>query len=204
MPGATSSQSPPRPPQVVLVRHGETAWSLSGQHTGRTDIPLTPHGEEVARSLAPALADRGFAAVFCSPLQRARRTCELAGLAARAAIEADLREWDYGAYEGLTMAQIRAEAPDWLVFRDGCPGGESPQAIGARVDRVIARLREFDGPVALFAHGHVLRVLGARWIGLPPAGGAHFLLDTATLTVLSWYRGVPAIQSWNAQLPAGS
>jgi probable phosphoglycerate mutase len=188
--------------EVVLVRHGETAWSLSGQHTGRTDIPLTPHGEAVAGQLAPALAGRQFRQVLCSPLQRARRTCELAGLGGQAEIEPDLLEWDYGAYEGRTPAEIRAEAPDWLVFRHGCPDGESPEAIGARVDRVIQKVRACEGPVALFAHGHVLRVLGARWIGLPPAGGAHFLLDTATLTVLSWYRGVPAIRCWNAPLVA--
>ncbi len=190
-------------PEVVLVRHGETAWSRSGQHTGRTDVPLTPHGEEVARRLAPALAGRDFEMVLCSPLQRARHSCELAGLGAQAQIEPDLMEWDYGAYEGLTSAEIAAERPDWLVFRDGCPGGESPQAIGTRVDRVIERVRSLDGPLALFAHGHVLRVLGARWIGLPPAAGAHFLLDTSSLTVLSWYRGVPAIGCWNAAPAAG-
>lgn len=186
--------------EVLLVRHGETAWSLSGQHTGLTDIPLTPHGEEMARRLAPALARHPFRRVFCSPLQRARDSCALAGLGAEAEIDPDLCEWDYGAYEGRTLAEIRSELPDWLVFRDGCPGGESPQDLGERVDRVIQRLLAVDGRVAVFAHGHVLRVLGARWIGLPPAGGAHFLLDTATLTVLSWYRGLPAIRCWNAPL----
>jgi probable phosphoglycerate mutase len=185
---------------VVLVRHGETEWSLSGQHTGRTDIPLTAHGEEEANQLAPALAVRRFRRVLCSPLRRARRTCELAGLDEQAEIEPDLLEWDYGAYEGLTPAQIHSERPDWLVFRDGCPGGESPDDMATRVDRVIERARAVDGPVALFAHGHVLRVLGARWIGLPPAGGAHFLLNTSTLTILSWYRGQPAIRCWNAPL----
>ncbi|MFQ6539690.1 MULTISPECIES: histidine phosphatase family protein [Aphanothece] len=188
------------PAEVVLIRHGETAWSLSGQHTGRTDLPLTERGREVARGLAPVLAGREFHQVLCSPLQRARETCELAGLGAGAQIEPDLLEWDYGLYEGRTPAEVRTETPDWLVFRDGCPGGESPQAVSARVDRVIERVRAVDGPVALFAHGHVLRVLGARWIGLPTAGGAHFLLDTSTLTVLSWYRGVPAIRCWNAPL----
>ncbi len=186
--------------EVVLVRHGETEWSLSGQHTGRTDIPLTAHGEEVARRLAPPLAARRFQRVLCSPLQRACRTCELAGLGGQAEFEPDLLEWDYGTYEGRTPAEIRAERPDWLVFRDGCPGGESPEDVAARVDRVIERARAVEGPVALFAHGHVLRVLGARWIGLPPAGGAHFLLDTSTLTLLSWYRGQPAIRCWNAPL----
>jgi probable phosphoglycerate mutase len=188
------------PAEVVLVRHGETEWSLSGQHTGRTDIPLTAHGEAVASQLARMLGGFAFHQVLCSPLQRARRTCELAGLGAQAELEPDLLEWNYGGYEGRTPAEIRAEVPDWLVFRDGCPGGESPQAVGARVDRVIDRVRGVDGPVALFAHGHVLRVLGARWIGLPPAAGARFLLDTATLTVLSWYRGRPAIRCWNAPL----
>lgn len=195
-----ASTAPAGHSEVVLIRHGETEWSLSGQHTGRTDIPLTAHGEQQALRLAPALAGRHVQRVLCSPLQRARRTCELAGLGAEAEIEPDLLEWDYGAYEGRTPAQIRAEVPDWLVFRDGCPGGELPEAIGARVDRVIERVRAEDGPLALFAHGHVLRVLGARWIGLPPAAGAHFLLDTSTLTVLSWYRGVPAIRCWNAPL----
>jgi probable phosphoglycerate mutase len=192
------------PAEVVLIRHGETAWSLSGQHTGRTDIPLTERGREVARCLAPVLAGREFHQVLCSPLRRARETCELAGLGAGAQIEPDLLEWDYGAYEGRTPAEIHAERPDWQVFRDGCPGGESPQAISERVDRVIERARAVDGPVALFAHGHVLRVLGARWIGLPTAGGAHFLLDTSTLTVLSWYRGMPAIRCWNAPLTLSS
>lgn len=192
------------PAVVVLIRHGETAWSLSGQHTGRTDIPLTAHGEEVARRLAPVLAGFRFRQVLCSPLRRARATCDLAGLGGQAEIDPDLLEWDYGAYEGHTPAEIRAHAPGWLVFRDGCPDGESPEAIGARVDRVIEKVRAREGPVALFAHGHVLRVLGARWIGLPPAGGAHFLLDTATLTVLSWYQGVPAIRCWNAALGASS
>lgn len=190
--------------EVVLVRHVETEWSLSGQHTGRTDIPLTAHGEEVARRLARPLAARRFRGVLCSPLQRARRTCELAGLNGQAEIEPDLLEWDYGAYEGRTPAEIRAERPDWLVFRDGCPDGESPEQVAARVDRVIARVRAMEGPVALFAHGHLLRLLGARWIGLPPSGGAHFLLDTSTLTVLSWYRGEPAIRCWNAPLELDS
>jgi probable phosphoglycerate mutase len=197
---ASSSTSAGCHSEVVLVRHGETAWSLSGQHTGLTDIPLTEHGEEVARGLTSVLASRDFKQVLCSPLRRARDTCELAGLGDRALIEPDLCEWDYGSYEGRTPAEIRVDAPDWLVFRDGCPSGESPQAIGARVDRVIERVRAVDGPVALFAHGHVLRVFGARWIGLPTAGGSHFRLDPSTLSVLAWYRGVPAIRCWNAPL----
>lgn len=185
---------------VVLVRHGETAWSRSGQHTGATDIPLTPAGEEQARALAPLLGPLSQVQVLCSPLQRARRTCELAGLAEKAELEPDLVEWNYGAYEGLTNSQIQSRAPGWLVFRDGCPQGESPADVGARVDRVIARLQLGEGPVVLFAHGHVLRVLAARWLGLPPVSGSQFLLDTATLNVLSHYRGTPALACWNASL----
>jgi broad specificity phosphatase PhoE len=188
--------------EVFLIRHGETEWSLSGQHTGSTDIPLTDHGEAVARLLAPVLADRDFSLVLCSPLQRARRTCELAGLGERASIEPDLAEWNYGSYEGLKPAAIREQHPDWLVFRDGCPEGESPAEVGERVDRVIRRVRENGGRVALFAHGHVFRVFVARWIELSPSHGAHFLLDTSTLTILSYYRGIPAVKCWNAPLVA--
>ncbi|SBO42834.1 histidine phosphatase family protein [Cyanobium sp. NIES-981] len=194
------SSSAAREHEVVLVRHGETAWSRAGQHTGRTDVPLNEAGEAEARRLAPALAGRSFAQVLCSPLQRARRTCQLAGLASRAEFDPDLQEWDYGRYEGLTSPQIHADVPGWLVFRDGCPGGETPEAVAARVDRVIARVRAVDGPVALFAHGHLLRVLAARWLGLPAAAGAHLLLDTSTLSTLAWYQGVPALGCWNAPL----
>jgi len=186
--------------EVFLIRHGETEWSLSGQHTGSTDIPLTDHGEAVARLLAPVLADRDFSLVLCSPLQRARRTCELAGLAGQASIDPDLAEWNYGSYEGLTSSEIHGQNPGWLVFRDGCPDGESPAEVGERVDRVIRRVRENGGRVALFAHGHVFRVLVARWIELSPSHGAHFLLDTSTLTILSYYRGIPAVKCWNAPL----
>jgi broad specificity phosphatase PhoE len=189
--------------EVVLIRHGETAWSLSGQHTGSTDIPLTARGETAARGLAPLLAASPFSLVLSSPLQRARRTCELAGLAAQAGLEPDLVEWDYGAYEGLTSTEIQRDRPGWMVFRDGCPEGESPAQVGERVDRVIRRLQQAGGRVALFAHGHLLRVFVARWIGLPPSHGAHFLLDTATLTILSDYRGLPAVQCWNAPLAPG-
>ncbi|MEA5390087.1 histidine phosphatase family protein [Cyanobium gracile UHCC 0139] len=189
--------------EVILIRHGETEWSLSGQHTGSTDIPLTAQGEEAARGLAPLLARHPFSLVLCSPLQRARRTCELAGLGAQARLEPDLVEWDYGAYEGLTTTEIQAQRPGWMVFRDGCPDGESPAQVGERVDRVIGRLRQEGGRVALVAHGHLLRVFVARWIGLTPGHGAHFLLDTATLTVLSDYRGLPAVQCWNAPLAPG-
>lgn len=183
--------------QVFLVRHGETEWSLGGQHTGRTDMELTANGRRQAERLAPVLGTQSFGLVLTSPLLRARATCELAGLAAGAGIDVDLCEWDYGDYEGLTPGQIRAGAPDWLVFRDGCPGGESPEQVGARVDRVIERARSIPGNVALFAHGHLFRVFGARWLGLPVEAGRHFLLDTATLCVLGFYQGAPAVQRWN-------
>jgi broad specificity phosphatase PhoE len=186
--------------QVYVVRHGETEWSLSGQHTGVTDIPLTENGRAVARRLRPVLANQSFALVLTSPLSRARETCELAGLGARAVLEPDLKEWNYGEYEGLTPRQIHEERPDWMVFRDGCPGGERPKEIGARVDRVITRVRAVTGDVALFAHGHLFRVLVARWIGLPPEAGRHFLLDTATLNVLGYYRDSPALKIWNSPL----
>jgi len=186
--------------QVYLVRHGETEWSLNGQHTGITDIPLTENGRNLAKRLAPVLATERFALVLTSPLERARKTCELAGLGARAEIDRNLMEWNYGQYEGLTPKQIRAQAPEWMLFNDGCPGGESPEQIGARVDRVIARVRAVEGHVALFAHGHIFRVFVARWLGLPATAGCHFLLDTATLNILSYYRGIPAVKRWNAML----
>jgi broad specificity phosphatase PhoE len=156
---------------VFAIRHGETAWSLSGQHTGTTDIPLTENGRQLAERMRRVLAREAFALVLCSPMQRARETCELAGLGGSAIIDGDLVEWKYGEYEGLTPKQIHEGAPGWLIFRDGCPGGESPEQVGARVDRVIARARAVDGDVALFAHGHVLRVLAARWIGSPAGAG---------------------------------
>jgi broad specificity phosphatase PhoE len=183
--------------RVFLLRHGETQWSLSRQHTGRTDIPLTENGRTVARRLAPVLAEQDFELVLVSPLQRAQQTCQLAGFDSKATIDEDLFEWDYGQYEGRTPQQIRADTPEWLIFRDGCPGGETPAQVGARVDRVIARVRAIEGNAALFAHGHILRVLGARWLGLPVAAGSHFLLDTATLCVLSYYHGIGAIERWN-------
>src|SRR6516164_7632878 len=169
---------------VFAVRHGETAWSLSGQHTGTTDIALTENGRRLAERMRPVLAKNAFALVLCSPMQRARETCELAGLGASAVIDDDLVEWNYGEYEGLTPKQIHETAPGWLIFRDGCPGGESPEQVGARADRVIARVRAAEGDVALFAHGHVLRALAARWIGLPAAGEQHCLQDTGTLCIL--------------------
>ena len=186
--------------RVFAIRHGETEWSLNGRHTGTTDIPLTDNGRRLAMQLRPMLARTSFVTVLTSPLKRARETCELAGLGGSAVVDPDLVEWNYGKYEGLTPAQIHATAPGWLIFRDGCPGGETPAEIGARVDRVIARVRAVEGDVALFAHGHVLRVLGACWLGLPPEAGQHFLLDTGTLNILSYYRGVPALKTWNAPM----
>jgi probable phosphoglycerate mutase len=183
---------------VFVIRHGETAWSLSGQHTGTTDIPLTDNGRRLATRLRPVLARESFARVLTSPLRRARETCELVGLAGTAAVDPDLVEWNYGKYEGLTPAQIHVTAPGWLIFRDGAPGGETPAEVGARVDRVIGRVRAVEGDVALFAHGHVLRVLVARWLDLPPAAGRLFLLDTGTVSILSYYRGLPALKTWNA------
>jgi probable phosphoglycerate mutase len=186
--------------QVYLIRHGETEWSLSGQHTGTTDIPLTENGRNVARLLEPVLAKENFALVLTSPLERARQTCELADLGERAEIDRDLMEWNYGEYEGLTPKQIHTQAPGWMIFRDGCPGGESPEQVGARVDRVIVRVRAVEGHVALFAHGHIFRVFAARWLGFPATAGCHFLLDTATLSILSYYRNIPAVKRWNAML----
>ena len=188
--------------QVALIRHGETEWSVSGRHTGTTDIPLTENGRRVARLLQPILSTVSFARVWTSPMQRARETCECAGLGAVAETDRDLVEWNYGDYEGLTTEQIQVHTPGWLIFRDGCPGGESTAEIGARVDRVIARVRAIEGEVALFAHGHFFRVFVARWLGLPVEAGAHFLLDTATLSILGYYQGIPAVKRWNAPLTA--
>jgi broad specificity phosphatase PhoE len=185
---------------ICLIRHGETEWSLSGQHTGVTDIPLTENGRKVATLLAPVLARETFALVLTSPLDRARETCKLAGLGDRAEIDRDLIEWNYGEYEGLTPKQVQTKAPGWMLFTDGCPGGEAPQQVGARVDRVITRVRALEGHVALVAHGHIFRVFAARWLGLPATAGCHFLLDTATLSVLSYYRGVPAVKRWNVPI----
>ena len=185
---------------VYLLRHGETQWSLNGQHTGVTDIALTENGRKAARLLKPILANATFSLVLTSPLQRARETCELAGLGRLAQVEPDLIEWNYGEYEGLKTEQIRLTRSGWSVFRDGCPGGESPEQVGGRADRVLAKIRAAEGNVALFAHGHILRVLAARWINLPPSYGEHFLLDTATLNVLSYYRESPAFKIWNAPL----
>ena len=189
---------------VFAIRHGETAWSLSGQHTGTTDLPLTDNGRRLAERMRPVLAGKVFALVLTSPLQRARETCGLMGLGDEAVVDSDLAEWNYGRYEGLTPKQIHDEAPGWLIFRDGCPGGETPREVGARVDRVIARARAVTGHVALFSHGHLLRVFAARWLGLPVVTGQHFLLDTGTLNILDYYRDIPAVKIWNAPVLATS
>ena len=186
--------------EVYLIRHGETEWSASGRHTGVTDLPLTANGRRIASALRHALARESFALVLTSPLQRARETCDLAGFAGRAQVDRDLMEWNYGSYEGLTTTEIRALVPGWLLFRDGCPDGEKPDQIGARVDRLISHVRDVTGNVALFAHGHLFRVFAARWIGLPVSAGSNFLLDTATLNILGYYREIPAVHRWNAML----
>ena len=186
-------------PVVYLARHGETAWSISGQHTGLTDLPLTDRGESNARRLGDRLKGLRFDKVFTSPLQRAVRTCELAGFGARAEVDRDLLEWNYGEYEGLRSEEIHAKRPNWELFRDGCPGGESPKQIGARADRVVSRIREIGGNVLIFSSGHILRVLTARWLGLEPAGGKYFALSTASLSALSYEHNLskPVIQLWN-------
>ena len=183
--------------QIFLVRHGETEWSRSGKHTGRTDLPLTATGARHAELLRPRLEDASFTAVFTSPLKRAADTCRLAGLGDHAHARDELLEWDYGEYDGLTTPEIRAMRPGWNLWRDGCPGGELAADVGARVDRLLAELRGIDGDVALFAHGHVLRVIGARWVGLPPEAGAFFTLSTATVSTLGYERETAVIRLWN-------
>jgi len=182
-----------------LARHGDTAWTVSGQHTGRTDLPLLPEGEENARRLGERLKGLTFAKVLTSPLQRARRTCELAGLGADAEIFPDLMEWDYGQYEGLRSAEILKDRPDWQLFRDGAPGGESPAQIGARAGRVVERVRAISGDVIVFSSGHFLRVLAARWLGLDPGSGRYFVLSTASLSILGYEHNLsePVIRLWN-------
>lgn len=184
-------------PWIVLVRHGETAWSAAGRHTGRTDVPLTDGGLEAASTLASRLDEWRFGLVLTSPLARAVATCEAAGLAGRAEICPDLAEWDYGDYEGRTGLEIRAERPGWTVWDGGCPGGETIAEVGARADRVVERLVAAGRDAAVFGHGHMLRVLTARWLGLPPASGALFALDTATLCVLGRERGHRVVVRWN-------
>jgi probable phosphoglycerate mutase len=188
---------------LYLIRHGQTEWSLSGHHTGRTDIPLTVQGEDEARELKPWLTHRQFARVFTSPRQRAKRTCELAGLGSQAELEPDLAEWDYGDYEGKLSSDIHKQRPDWNVFRDGCPGGEMPADVVARADRLIARLCTMDGTIALFSHGQFGVALAARWIGLPVVAAQHFWLGTASLNVLGYNPAHPEIRViglWNATL----
>jgi probable phosphoglycerate mutase len=186
-------------PRVYLARHGETAWSITGQHTGLTDLPLTERGERNARRLGDRLKGVTINKVFTSPLKRAVRTCELAGFGAQAGVDSNLVEWNYGEYEGRRTEEIHAERPGWQLFRDGCPGGESPQQVGARADLVIERVREVQGNVLIFSSGHILRVLAARWLGLEPAGGKYLLLSTASLSVLSYEHSLsqPAIELWN-------
>src|SRR6266850_3278508 len=171
-------------PEIYLARHGNTAWTLTGQHTGLTDLPLTPNGECNARRLGKRLQGMTFAKVFTSPLQRAARTCELAGFGAVAEVDRDLLEWNYGQYEGRRTAEIHAERPDWQLFRDGCPGGESPDQIGAQADRVVGRLRAIKGDVLVFSSGHFLRVFAARWLGLDASAGRYLVLSTASLSAL--------------------
>jgi len=186
-------------PEITLVRHGETAWSLSGQHTGRTDIPLTANGEAAARALAPRLAGLSVSAVWSSPSQRARNTCALSGFGKGVIIKPDLAEWDYGAYEGITTKEILSKRPGWRLFRDGCPDGEAAADVGARADRIIAELRQVNAPVLIFSSSHFLRVLGARWLGLPPEDGSRFVLDTTSISVLGYEHDLtePVIRRWN-------
>lgn len=185
---------------IYLIRHGETAWSKSGQHTGRTDLPLTPAGEEQARSLGRRLAGVAFTGVFSSPRRRAVYTWRLSGLAPSLQVRDDLAEWDYGRYEGLRTAEIQQQHPDWNVFADGCPGGESTEQMTARVDGVVAWLRTLDGTVAICSHGHFGRALGARWVGLPIRDAGRLLLSTASISILDYEHGQrerPAISLWN-------
>ena len=186
-------------PLLYVVRHGATEWSKSGQHTGRTDLPLLPEGEQQAIATGSLLDGIDFSLVLCSPMQRAQRTCELAGLRSRAEIDDDLHEWDYGDYEGVTTATIRQQVPGWTVWNGTCPNGETIDQVAARADRVIARVRENSGNVIVFAHGHFLRVLTARWCELPPIEGRRFVLDPATLSILGWERDTPAVRQWNSR-----
>lgn len=186
-------------PVVYLARHGETAWSISGQHTGLTDLPLTERGERNARRLGARLKGMSFQKVFSSPLLRAHRTCELAGFGAVAEIDRDLLEWNYGDYEGRRSSEIHAERPDWQLFRDGCPGGESPEQVAARADRVVSKVRQVQGDVLLFSSGHFLRMLGARWLALDPGAGRFFYLSTASFSALSYEHTAaqPVIRLWD-------
>jgi len=191
------------PLQLVLVRHGETEWSKNRKHTGRTDLPLTEDGEAEARKVKPLLEGRGFTKVISSPLSRALETCRLAGLGDEVETNDELLEWDYGEYEGITTVEIRETRPDWVLWRDGCPGGETADDVGARCDRLLAELESESGDVAIFGHGHTLRILTARWLELPAAAGARFVLGTATLSVLGWEHEWHAIRTWNAATLSG-
>ncbi|MBB3451969.1 putative phosphoglycerate mutase [Rhizobium sp. BK313] len=186
-------------PEIYLVRHGQTEWSLSGRHTGRTDIPLTSAGEDAARKVAGRLPAIDFAAVWSSPSQRAKSTSALAGFGDARVIKDDLAEWDYGAYEGITTKEILAQRPGWQLFRDGCPDGETAEDVGARADRIISQLRELNGTVLIFSSAHFLRVFAARWLGLPPQDGARLVLDTTSISVLGYEHDVtePVIRRWN-------
>jgi broad specificity phosphatase PhoE len=186
-------------PRVYLARHGETEWSRSGRHTGLTDLPLTERGERAARRLGERLRGIAPVKVLSSPLRRAARTCELAGFGALAEMDPDLLEWDYGEYEGRTSAEIHAARPDWQLFRDGCPGGESPSEVGARADRVVQRVRALEGDAIVFSSGHILRVLTARWLGQPVLAGRLFALDTASRSALGYEHDLsePVIRLWN-------
>ena len=189
------------PSEVVLVRHGETEWSRAGKHTGRTDIPLTERGRQEAQAVGVALQGRRFALVLTSPLARAAETCRLAGLGDVAEPREELMEWDYGAYEGRETIDIRKERPGWTLWRDGVPEGETIAQVQARVDRVIAELRSVAGDAAVFAHGHLLRMLAARWLGLEPAAGRLFALDPATISILGYERETAVVQMWNRSVP---
>ncbi len=195
--------STPAGHELWLVRHGETEWARLGRHTGRTDVPLTATGRDQARALGRRLAGRTFGLVLTSPLSRASETAALAGFGATAIVDPDLREWDYGAFEGRLTAEIRADYPGWSIWTGPWPDGETVEEVGARADRVIARTRAIDGDVLIFAHGHLLRVLAARWLELPPASGGFFVLSTATLSILGWEHEKPAIERWNESCHLG-
>jgi probable phosphoglycerate mutase len=183
--------------ELWLVRHGETSWSTVGRHTGRTDLPLDEAGRRQAEAVAPLLSGHDFSAVLTSPLQRAHETCTLAGFGDRAEVVDDLQEWDYGDYDGLTTDEIRNSRPNWTLWDDDCPGGETIEQVAARADRVVARAREVGGDVVAFSHGHMLRVLAARWVGMDAAAGACLALSTATVSVLGWERDQPVVRRWN-------
>jgi probable phosphoglycerate mutase len=199
----TNGRGGGRHPDIWLVRHGETEWARLGRHTGRTDVPLTELGREQARLVAARLAGVSFALVLSSPLARAFETALLAGFGDRVEPDPDLVEWDYGAYEGRTTSEIRSATPGWSIWRQGPVGGETIDEVAARADRVIARARSVEGNVLLFAHGHVLRVLAARWLGLPPSEGRLFALSTATVSILGWEHGAPVIVRWNERCGGG-